>query len=225
MIVDNFRILQFTLLSKTLLYTMKYYNFLSKIKIGKLMKDIYKLHKLAKDMSILYVEFNKKTRDELLPFFKSFFTLVDIAIDGEEGLKLYKKNRYDIVISIPNEMPKLSGIDMIKKIKEINPNQLMLIISEYDFSDFSISFLNQKTDRFLLKPFSAQDLILVLENLSETFHQREGDLNLIDKKELTKEDLIKLQNEIVELKKDMKSLHDKIDEIGKILLSDYKCDC
>ncbi len=182
------------------------------------MKKIYKLHKLAKDISIIYVEFNKKSRDEILPFFKNFFAIVDVATNGENGLELYKKNRYDIVITVPNEMPKLNGIDMIKKIKEINQIQLILIISEYDFSDFSISFLSPKTDRFLLKPFSAQDLILVLEELCEVFHTKEGDLNLVDKKNLTIDDVNELKKDILDLKNDIKTLHNKIDKIGKILL-------
>lgn len=183
------------------------------------MREIYKLHKLAKDLSVIYVEFNKKSRDEILPFFKNFFALVDVATNGEDGLKLYEKNRYDIVVTVPNEMPKLNGIDMIKKIREINPNQLILIISEYDFSDFSISFLDPQTNRFLLKPFSAQDLILVLEELCEIFYKNGGNLELIDKKDFTIDDFNELKEDIKGLKEDIKKLHDKIDKIGKILLT------
>ncbi len=45
--------------------------------------------------------------------------IVDYAPDGEEGLSLFNKNSYDIIITDFN-MPYMNGIEMIKEIRKIN---------------------------------------------------------------------------------------------------------
>ena len=55
------------------------------------MEELHKLQVLAKDMTILYVEDEHKLRDETVIFLKKFFTIVDSAKNGKEGLELIKR--------------------------------------------------------------------------------------------------------------------------------------
>ena len=58
------------------------------------------------------------------------------ANDGEKALQLYKNNDIDIVIT-DILMPRISGIELIKKLKEINPDAhfgretYQLLLTEY----------------------------------------------------------------------------------------------
>ena len=49
----------------------------------------------------------------------------DTATDGEEALHLYYENTYDLIVLDVN-MPKLDGFEVLKFIREDNPNQRVL---------------------------------------------------------------------------------------------------
>jgi CheY-like chemotaxis protein len=70
--------------------------------------EIKKILKHTKNMNILYIEDNKEVQFSTNIMFNNFFRKVDLANDGEVGLKLFykNKNKYDIVFS-DIEMPKI----------------------------------------------------------------------------------------------------------------------
>ena len=60
---------------------------------------------------ILIVDDEKRTFDILYRFLKDRFIL-DYAMNGKEGLRLFIQNSYDIIIT-DNNMPVMSGAEMI----------------------------------------------------------------------------------------------------------------
>ena len=82
------------------------------------------------DIDILLVEDDEKTIEEFLPFLQRYFINIDIALNGEEGLEKSQKKEYDIIIT-DIVMPKMDGIEMIKKIKCENENSKFIIITAY----------------------------------------------------------------------------------------------
>lgn len=145
------------------------------------MEELHKLQTLAKDMTILYVEDEHQLRDETTAFLKKFFTIVDSAKNGKDGLELYIQNQYDIIIT-DIKMPIMNGIEMIKEIRKINSKQLVIIISAFDFSDLLSSFLKEGVNKFLSKPVTSKNLIIELEGLCEIYHSK--DLIMDDKEEI-----------------------------------------
>ena len=67
------------------------------------------------DLRMLVVEDNKQLRELLVQIFAPFYSVVS-AEDGEEGLEKVKAETFNIIIS-DIVMPKLSGIDLCKEIK------------------------------------------------------------------------------------------------------------
>ena len=55
-------------------------------------QNLKKLIEKSKVLKLLYVEDNEETRQQALKIFNNFFNDIDIAVDGEEGLKKYKEN-------------------------------------------------------------------------------------------------------------------------------------
>lgn len=174
------------------------------------MKDILKLKEFAKDMTVLYVEYNPKLREEMVSFLQNFFAISDSAKNGDEGLTLYKKNRYDLVISCV-QMPKINKIDSIEMINQIlseNQKQLIMCISEYN--DL-IPKLDKKVNSLLLRPISQKDLIVALEELCELYHESEG-YNIEEKctlKDLRKE----ITTNKDELLSEIRRVEQKLDEL------------
>ena len=87
--------------------------------------------------NILLVEDSKVVRDILFNFLtKVGYKKIDFAGNGKEGLEKYKssidknssKSKYDIVVS-DIEMPIMDGFALCRKVKEINPNQVFVLLS------------------------------------------------------------------------------------------------
>ena len=88
------------------------------------------LKKKTSALKLLYVEDSKILHKATLKLFEQFFGKVDSAYNGKEGLALFTKNKYDLVVTDIN-MPELDGIEMLKQIKVINPKQEAMVTSSH----------------------------------------------------------------------------------------------
>mgnify|MGYP000556528768 CR=1 FL=1 len=128
------------------------------------------LQELSKDIRLLYVEDEDALREIMITYLSKFFTSIDSAKDGEEGLELYNKNQYDIIIT-DILMPNMNGIEMATAIKNINENQNIVIISAYsDTKDF-IESIKLGIDGYVLKPIDFEQLNSMLFKIVEKIHK------------------------------------------------------
>jgi len=135
-----------------------------------MINKLKELLELSKDIKLLYVEDEDVLRDIMVTYLNKFFTSIDTAKDGQEGLELYKKNNYDLVIT-DILMPKLNGIEMSTAIKNINEEQNIVIISAYaDTKDF-IESIKLGIDGYVLKPIDFQQLNSMLFKIVEKIHK------------------------------------------------------
>lgn len=125
-------------------------------------KIILKLRKMGENIKILYVEDDEVVSGQLEVFLKKVFKNIDLARDGLEGIELYEKEKYDIVIT-DIEMPRMNGIDMIKEIKEINDEQIIVVTSAYNDAKYLNELINCGIDKFVIKPF---DMVNLLKTIS-----------------------------------------------------------
>ena len=100
---------------------------------------------------ILFVEDEPEIRFELKRFLHRYSSDVFIACNGEEGLSLYKKYTPDIVIT-DIKMPKMNGIDMAKKIKQISPNQTIIFTTAHSDNSYFLEAIEMQVDGYILKP-------------------------------------------------------------------------
>ncbi|MEN4045704.1 HD domain-containing phosphohydrolase [Sulfurimonas sp. NWX367] len=130
------------------------------------MINLKALQSLARKFKVLYVEDDMAVQTALTGYLKNFFTHVTTAKDGLEGLQLYKKGQFDIVIT-DLSMPKMDGIEMLKKIREINPNQAILITTAHSGSDYMSQAIKIGVDGYIIKPFDYEQLNYELYKVSE----------------------------------------------------------
>jgi NarL family two-component system response regulator LiaR len=76
--------------------------------------------------------------------------VVGLASDGEEAVRLIEQLKPDIAI-IDISMPKLSGIEVTQKVKEILPSMGVLILSAYDNDEYVFALLEAGAAGYLLK--------------------------------------------------------------------------
>jgi len=130
------------------------------------MVDVKELKKLTNDLSILYVEDDIPIQKTMSKYLHKFFLNVIVADNGVDGLELFKKNHFDIVIT-DLSMPKMNGIDMITKIKELNEEQPILITTAHGESNFLLSAINAHIDGYIIKPFDYEALNFELFKVSQ----------------------------------------------------------
>ncbi len=127
-------------------------------------KKIKNLIEITKNLTVLYAEDDDLLRESSYSYLKKIFYKVICVEDGEKALDLYKKEKFDIIIT-DIEMPNMNGLEMSKMIKKINPNQEIIIISAYTNSDYFINSIEIGVSGYILKP---TDLLQMSEVLYKT---------------------------------------------------------
>ncbi len=141
--------------------------------INQIKTEMTTLVYFSKTLKVLYVEDNKDARIQTVKMLNNFFTNITIGVNGEDGLEKFQEDEYDLIISDIN-MPKKSGIDMLKEIKELNSEVYCLIISAHNETDFFIDAIELGIDGFLLKPIrSNQFSTLILKTIKKIKNSQE----------------------------------------------------
>ena len=113
--------------------------------------DLKKLKAISKNLTVLYVEDDDILRDSIYKYLKRIFKDIVCAIDGKNGLELYKDRKFDIVIT-DIEMPNLNGIDMSKNIKKLDKDQEIIIISAYTNTNYFVNSIQIGISGYIIKP-------------------------------------------------------------------------
>jgi len=133
--------------------------------------NITTLLQYSSDLKVLYIEDDEAFASEAKDLFQSFFLVVDLAKNGEEGLRKYKEayqnnNQYDLVITDIN-MPFMNGIELTKAIYEVDPNQPIIVISAHNDSEYLLEFVNIGIEYFIVKPFNIEEIVTVLHKVTK----------------------------------------------------------
>ena len=119
------------------------------------------------DITLLYVEDESSIREELSYFLEKRVKTLYVAKNGLEGLELYEEFKPDLIIS-DISMPKLDGIQMSQKIKDIDENARIIILTAFNDSDFLASAININIDRYLIKPINLKSLNDAINKIYKT---------------------------------------------------------
>jgi len=144
-----------------------------------------KLKKLVEStckLNVLYVEDNEDVMSSTLDILNTFFTNIDTAMNGEEGLEKFKEKAdfYDLIISDIN-MPKMNGLDMISEIKKINREILVVITTAHNDYSYLIKSIEMKVDRYLMKPLNINQIIDILGDISKIINDKKMLAQLLEK--------------------------------------------
>jgi len=109
-------------------------------------------------MRILIVEDEEKVARFLKKGFQAESYTVDVAEDGERGLRLALDENYDAII-LDVMLPKKSGTQVLSRLREAKINTPVLILSARSELDHRIEGLNLGADDYLPKPFSFSEVL------------------------------------------------------------------
>jgi len=88
------------------------------------------------------------------------------AHDGEEGIEKFKEGKFNIVIS-DMKMPKLSGLDVLPVLKNIDPNVEIIMTTGFGTIDMAVESIKNGAYDFISKPYNLDELYSRIEKALE----------------------------------------------------------
>lgn len=133
---------------------------------------------------ILIIEDERRVADLLRRGLEEMGYLAFVAYDAEMGLRLFKSGKYDLIIS-DIVLPKMSGFDLVKEIKEQSPNTPVIMLTALGATDDKLEGFNAGADDYMVKPFDIRELearirILLRRNVSDNMEQHIKELKYAD---------------------------------------------
>lgn len=105
--------------------------------------------------SILVVDDEAVIRDLCARALKGYRVIQ--AGDGEEALRLFEKGGIDVILT-DVMMPKLNGIELLRRLKEIEPTLVVIVMTGYAEKDIILNALRADADDFITKPLNLLQL-------------------------------------------------------------------
>jgi len=125
---------------------------------------------------ILVADDEKSMREFLDIMLKKEGYKVTLASNGEEAFKLIEKDIFDLAL-VDLRMPKQDGLSVLKRIKMVSPETVVIMITAFASADTAIKAMKEGAYDYIMKPFKIDEIKLVIENA-------------LEKKRLQKENLL-----------------------------------
>ena len=134
--------------------------------------------------SILIVEDEETLRESVKRIFVKEGYAVDGADSAEQGLALLGTSVYDVIIT-DIILPGMDGIEMLTKVREQVPDQIVIVVTAYASLDTSVKALRAGAYDYIMKPIIHEEIKQIVRNaLRQKSLQAE---NVLLKREIGKE--------------------------------------
>ncbi|HOF58702.1 MAG TPA: response regulator [Syntrophorhabdaceae bacterium] len=136
--------------------------------------------KKDKLFQILIVDDNAEIREIVQEYLADSDCQIEGASNGKEALEKYNKNPYDIIIT-DLKMPGISGIELIKLLKQKTDAIEFIIITGYASVDTAIEAVRIGAFDYIVKPFRMEELKVTIKNAKEKIILKRANEELLDK--------------------------------------------
>lgn len=160
---------------------------------------------------LLIVDDDESIRNFLSALFEEEGYITFTAPNGEQAWQLFTQHNPSVVI-LDQRLPDIKGIDLLKKMKEYDPDVSVVIITGYGEIKDAVRAMEIGADNYLLKPLDIQELQIIINQIQKNFIvKKERDfyrdkLQVLSKGKLTP---------LVYRSKSMDELLNKVKEVAK----------
>lgn len=114
---------------------------------------------------ILICDDEENLRESFKLILEDFYDL-RFAKNGVEGLEMVKESEPDMMF-LDIKMPKLHGMETLKKIKKARPKLPVVIVSGYQSVEIAQEALKNGAADYVPKPFESAAILKIAENLTK----------------------------------------------------------
>ncbi|UCC21948.1 MAG: sigma-54-dependent Fis family transcriptional regulator [Planctomycetota bacterium] len=111
--------------------------------------------------NILVIDDEESMRDSCRQALSKGGNKVEVAEDGSKGLSIFEKESFDLVI-LDLKMPGLSGMEVLQKMKERDPEIVVIVITGYATVESAVEAMKLGAYDFIPKPFTPESLRLIV---------------------------------------------------------------
>jgi len=115
---------------------------------------------------ILVIDDEQSIRNSLKEVLEYEKYEVDLATEGREGLEMFEKNQYDVVLC-DIKMPKMDGIEVLEEIYRQTNDIPIIMISGHGNIDTAVESIKKGAYDFIEKPLDLNRLLITIKNALE----------------------------------------------------------
>jgi DNA-binding NtrC family response regulator len=127
------------------------------------------------NIKILIVDDELIMRESLAGWLERDGHAVKTAASGEEALEKIKEAHFDILL-VDIKMEGISGLDVLRKVKESDPDAEVVMITAYGSIPSAIEAMKDGAFDYMLKPFDPNELGVLIEKIIQ--HQEQARENI-----------------------------------------------
>lgn len=117
------------------------------------------------------MEDEKHIRERTADTLKYYVKNIYIAENGKEGYDVYKEKSPDVILC-DILMPIVNGIEMIKKIREIDFDTPIVMITAHTEKKYLLDAVKLHLENYIVKPLTLKDLLITLHKCVDKIHQK-----------------------------------------------------
>jgi len=128
------------------------------------MRDVFttseERHRISEKATILVIDDEQAMRDSCCQVLTKDGYCTETAADGNSGLQKIREIKPDLAL-IDLKMPGMSGMELLEKIGDIDPNIVSVVITGYATIESAVEAMKRDAYDFLPKPFTPDQLRIV----------------------------------------------------------------
>jgi len=164
---------------------------------------------MAKKISILIVDDEESVRDSLFNWFIEDGFRVECAENARKALSMLESDNFDIILA-DIKMPGMDGLEMLRRIKEIKSDSIVIVMTAFATVDTAVKALKDGAYDYVTKPFDPDDLTHLIRNATKQ-------ISLVEENETLKQKVISLENveDIVGKSTGMKNVLRQVESVAQ----------
>ncbi len=164
---------------------------------------------MSKKISILIVDDEESVRDSLYNWFIEDGYHVMTAEQAKMALTLLESEHFDIILA-DIKMPGMDGLEMLRRIKTIKPEAIVIIMTAFATVDTAVKALKDGAYDYVTKPFDPDDLTHLIRNATKQI-SLESENDSLKKKVITLENV----EDIIGISEPMKDLLREVESVAQ----------
>lgn len=155
--------------------------------------------------NILIIDDEKAIRKTLSEILSYEGYKIEEAGDGEEGLKIFREKPFEVVLC-DIKMPRMDGIEFLDKVREINPDVPIIMISGHGTIETAVEAVKKGAYDYLAKPPDLNRLLITIRNALDKN-------NLVEETRVLKRKVSRV-NEMIGESETIQRIKDTIDKVA-----------